>query len=154
MSKSVVKLLLVVVVLAIVGTIGVVFALRQVRGTFTETWQAGRRTSNVGPRDSLQAALNAAQYGDVIVLQSGIAYTGNFELPVKKGTGEIVIQSSRASELPENVRVSPKQSELFAKLQTDNVEPILKTAAGAHHYRFISIEFSTTTASVKVYDLV
>jgi hypothetical protein len=154
MSKSVLKLLVVVVVLAIVGTIGVVFALRQVRGTYTETWQAGRRTINVGPRDSLQAALNAAQYGDVIVLQAGVAYTGSFELPKKNGTGEIVIQSSRASELPENVRVSPAQSALFPKLQTDTVEPVLKTAAGAHHYRFIGIEFSTTDANVKIYDLV
>jgi hypothetical protein len=154
MSKSVVKLLLVVVVLAVVGTIGVVFALRQVRGTFTETWQAGRRTINVGPRDSFQAALNAAQYGDVIVLQAGVAYVGNFELPLKKGTGEIVIQSSKASELPENVRVTPAQSALFAKLQTDAVEPVLKTAAGAHDYRFVGIEFSTTDANVKVYDLI
>jgi hypothetical protein len=154
MSKSVVKLLLVVIVLAVVGTIGIVFALRQVRGTFTETWQAGRRTINVGPKDSLQAALNAAQYGDVIVLQAGVGYTGSFELPKKNGTGEIVIQSSRARELPENVRVSPAQSALFAKLQTDTVEPALKTAAGAHHYRFVGIEFSTTNANVKVYDLV
>jgi hypothetical protein len=153
MSKSVLKLLLVGAVLAVVG-IGVVFALRQVRGTYSETWEAGRRTITVGPRDSFQAALNAAQYGDVIVLQAGVAYTGSFELPKKNGAGEIVIQSSKASELPENVRVSPAQSALFAKLQTDNVEPVLKTAAGAHHYRFVGIEFSTTNANVKIYDLV
>ena len=153
MSKSVLKLLLVVAVLAMVG-IGVVFALRQVRGTFTETWDAGRRTITVGPKDSLQAALNAAQYGDVIVLQAGVAYTGSFELPLKQGAGEIVIQSSRASELRENVRVTPAQSALFAKLQTDTVEPVLKTAPGAHHYRFVGIEFSTTTPNVKIYDLV
>ena len=153
MSKSVLKLLLVVAVLAIVG-IGVVFALRQVRGTFTETWEAGRRTITVGPKDSLQAALNAAQYGDVIVLQAGVAYVGSFELPLKNGTGEIVIQSSRASELRENVRVTPAQAALFAKLQTDTVEPVLKTAPGAHHYRFVGIEFSTTTPNVKIYDLV
>ena len=153
MSKSVLKLLLVVAVLAMVG-IGVVFALRQVRGTFTETWEAGRRTITVGPKDSLQAALNAAQYGDVIVLQAGVAYVGSFELPLKNGTGEIVIQSSRASELRENVRVTPAQSALFAKLQTDTVEPVLKTAPGAHHYRFVGIEFSTTTPNVKIYDLV
>ena len=154
MSKSVFKLLVVVIVLAIVGTIGVVFALRQIRGTYTESWQGGRRTITVGPRDSLQAALNAAQYGDVIVLQAGTAYTGSFELPLKKGTGEIVIQSSRASDLPENVRVTPAKSALFAKLQTTNEEPVLKTAAGAHHYRFVGIEFSTSTPSVKVYDLI
>jgi hypothetical protein len=154
MSKSVSRVLLVATVLVIVGTIGVVFALRQVRGTYTESWQAGRRTITVGPRDSLQAALNAAQYGDVIVLQAGTAYTGSFELPLKNGTGEIVIQSSRASELAENVRVTPAKSALFAKLQTTNEEPVLKTAAGAHHYRFVGIEFSTSTPSVKVYDLI
>jgi hypothetical protein len=153
MSKSVWRLLLVVTVLTIVA-LGVIFALRQVRGTFSESWEAGRRTITVGPKDSLQAALNAAQYGDVIVLQAGVAYAGSFELPLKNGTGEIVIQSSRASELPENVRVSSAQSALFAKLQTDSVEPVLKTAAGAHHYRFVGVEFSTTDASVKVYDLI
>jgi hypothetical protein len=52
------------------------------------------------------------------------------------------------------VRVSPKQSALFAKLQTKIVDPIITTAAGAHHYRFIGIEFSTTTESVKIYDLI
>ena len=142
-----------VTLLAIVG-LGVVFAVRQVRGTFSESWQGGRRTITVGPKDSLQAALNAAQYGDVIVLQAGVAYTGSFELPLKKGTGEIVIQSSRAGELPENVRVNPSQAALFARLQTTNEEPVLTTAAGAHHYRFVGIEFSTSTAAVKIYDLV
>jgi hypothetical protein len=145
--------LLVVTVLTIVG-LGVVFVLRQTRGTFSEKWEAGRRTITVGPRDSLQAALDAAQFGDVIVLQAGTAYKGNFLLPVKNGTGEIVIQSSRASELPEGKRVSPKQSALFARLQTAEVQPVLRTAPGAHHYRFVGIEFSTTDANVKVYDLV
>ena len=85
MSKSVLKLLVVVAVLAIVGTIGVVFALRQVRGTYSESWQAGKRTITVGPKDSFQAALDAAQYGDVIVLQAGTAYIGSFTLPKKSG---------------------------------------------------------------------
>src|ERR1051326_2116420 len=99
MSNSVSRLLLVVTVLGIVGAIGVVFAIRQSMGTFSESWQGGRRTINVGPKDSLQAALNAAQYGDTIVLQAGATYIGGFTLPLKSGTGEIVIQSSRASEL-------------------------------------------------------
>lgn len=154
MSKSVSRVLLIVTVLAIVGTLGVVFALRQVRGTYSEHWEAGRRTITVGPRDSLQAALDAAQFGDVIVLQAGAAYKGGFVLPSKNGAGEIVIQSSRANELPENTRVSPAQAALFAKLQTPNEEPVLKTAPAAHHYRFVGIEFSTTLPSVKVYDLI
>jgi hypothetical protein len=154
MSKSVSRVLLVVTVLAIVGTIVVVFALRQTRGTYGERWESGSRIITVGPKDSLSAALNAAQYGDTILLQAGATYRGSFELPLKSGTGEIVIQSSRASELPEGVRVTPAQSALFAKLQTTNEQPVITTAAGAHHYRFVGIEFSTSDADVKVYDLV
>lgn len=66
-----------------------------------------------------------------------------------------MIQSSHASELPEGVRVSPVQSALFAKLQSRTPgEPVVKTVAGAPHYRFIGLEFSTNTARVKIYDLI
>ena len=140
-------------VLAVVGTLGLVLALRQ-RGTFGESWQNGKRIITVGPRDSVQAAINAAQFGDTIVVQAGATYTGNFVLPLKSGTGEIVIQSSRFSELPEGARVNPSQSALFPKLQTSNSDPVLKTEAGAHHYRFQGIEFSTTTAKITAYDLI
>jgi hypothetical protein len=153
MNKCVSRLLLLVVV-TIVCAIGVVFALRLTRGTYSESWEAGVRTIRVGPKDSLQAALDAARYGDVIVLQAGVAYNGGFILPMKSGTGEIVIQSSRANELPENERVKPSQKDLFAKLQTTNPDPVVGTAPGAHHYRFVGIEFTASDEKVKVYDLV
>ena len=149
-SKSMVLLS----VLAVVGTVGVVVALRQLTGTYTETWQNGKRIINVGPKDSLQAAINAAKYGDTIVVQAGATFTGNFTLPQKTGTGEIVIQSSRISEIPENARVNPSQSALFAKLQTPSPDPVLATAPGAHHYRFQGIEFSTDSSSKIVYDVI
>ena len=133
---------------------GVFIAIRQRGGTFTESWENGRRIITVGPRDDLQAAINAAQPGDTIVVQAGATFNGGFVLPAKSGTGEISIQSSRLSELPEGRRVNPSQSALFAKLQTRDVEPVVRTAAGAHHYRFQGIEFSTSSASVKVYDLI
>src|SRR6185503_5184160 len=140
-------------ILAVVG-IGVIVAIRQTAGTFTETIQNGKRIINVGPRDSVQAAINAANYGDTIVIQAGATFTGNFTLPKKTGTGEIVIQSSRISELPEGKRVNPSQSALFAKLQNTSSDPVLATAPGAHHYRFQGIEFTTDSSSKIVYDVV
>jgi hypothetical protein len=154
MTKSVSSILLVVIVLGIVGTLGIVVALRRSAGTFGESWQNNRRTITVGAKDSVQAAINAAQPGDTVVLQAGAVFKGNFTLPEKSGTAEIVIQSSRAAELRENVRINPSQSELFPKLQTTNTEPVLQTEAGAHHYRLVGIEFSPSNASVKVFDLV
>ena len=147
------KPLVLLSILALVG-VGVVVALKLNTGTFTETIQNGKRIINVGPRDSLQAALDAANYGDTIVVQAGATLTGNFTLPKKSGTGEIVIQSSRISELPEGVRVNPSQSALFPKLQTTNAEPVIATAPGAHHYRFQGIEFSSSSARTTAYDLV
>src|ERR1043166_10135047 len=48
----------------------------------------------------LQAALNTAQLGDVIVLQAGAAYNGPFTLPNKSGSGWITVRSSPDSSLP------------------------------------------------------
>jgi uncharacterized protein (TIGR03437 family) len=116
---------------------------------------ANGATITVAPNGDLQSAVNAAQYGDTIIVQAGAVYNISLRLPLKAGTGEIVIQSSRASELPADVRVSPAQSALFAKFQSSiPAEPVLRTQPGAHHYRFIGIEFSTATASVVIYDLI
>jgi hypothetical protein len=103
----------------------------------------------------LQRALNQARPGATIVLEAGAVYKGPFTLPVKSGNEFITIQSSRLSELPEGVRVSRSQSDLFAKLQSaENGSPIVRTQAGAHHYKFAGVEISTSNAQVKVNDLV
>lgn len=110
---------------------------------------------SVVPGGDVQAAINSVQPGDTITLQAGASYPGSLTLPVKSGATYITIQSSRANELPEGRRVSPDQSPLLAKLQSPtNAEPIVKTVAGAHHYRFIGIQFSTANEGVFVYDLI
>src|SRR5262249_18343674 len=45
------------------------------------------RSINVNAGGNLQSALDQAQPGDVILLQAGATYTGNFVLSNKNGTG-------------------------------------------------------------------
>ena len=102
---------------------------------------------NVPAGGDLQAALNTAQPGNAIALQAGAAFTGNFTLPAKSGTGWIYIQSSALSSLPPlGTRVSPAQSALMPKIVTPNSSSALTTAANAHHYRFIGVEITGTLA--------
>jgi hypothetical protein len=51
------------------------------------------RTVNSG--GDVQAALTAAVPGDVIVLESGATFTGNFTLPTKTGSGDIYVVNSQ-----------------------------------------------------------
>ena len=62
-------------------------------------------TITVSAGGDLQAALNAAQPGDVITLQAGATFTGPFTLPNKAGTGWITVRTSAPdSSLPRRAR--------------------------------------------------
>jgi hypothetical protein len=103
----------------------------------------------------LQAALNQAQPGDVITLQAGGAFTGNFTLPNKSGSGWIVIRSSTAdSNLPPpGSRITPSYSSVLPKIISPNDTPAIKASPGAHHYRFIGLEIGHKVGS-KIYAIV
>ena len=91
----------------------------------------------------LQAAINAAQPGDTIVVEAGATFIGTFFLPNKAGSSYITIQSSRLSELPEGVRVSPASAALMPKLlsPSDN-NPVIRTEDYAHHWRLVGLEIA------------
>ena len=97
-------------------------------------------TVNAG--GNLQSTLNAAQPGDTIVLQAGAVFTGNFTLPVKTGSNWIIIRTSNVAGIPaEGARVNSSHSAAMPKMITPNSGPAITTAAGAHHYRFVGVEF-------------
>jgi hypothetical protein len=100
-------------------------------------------TRNVPAGGDLQAALNAAQPGDIITLAPGATYTGNFKLPVKNGDTYIVVRTGGSARdlVPAGTRVSPEQAPAFAKIKSGNTSPALSTMAGAHHWRIELIEF-------------
>jgi hypothetical protein len=100
-------------------------------------------THQVPAGGDLQAALNAAQPGDVLLLAPGATYTGNFTLPVKNGTAFITVRSGASDrDLPAaGVRATPADARSFPKIRSGNGSPALATAAGTHHWRFETIEF-------------
>ena len=104
-------------------------------------------THSVPAGGDLQAALNAARPGDVILLAAGATYTGNFKLPVTGGADAITVRTGGSSRrLPgPGVRIDPTHAPLLAKLQSGNTGPALATAAGAHHWRFELVEFLPTS---------
>jgi hypothetical protein len=108
------------------------------------------RVIKVPSGGSLQAALETARPGDTIELQAGTIYTGQINLPVKTGTEYITIRSSAGSNLPAGRRVTPAQKQFMATITSGMFgRGAVSAAGGAHHYRFVGIEF---TASGKLYN--
>ena len=91
----------------------------------------------------LQAAINAAQPGDVLVLDPGATYIGNFRLPPTAGTAFVTIRTgSTPGQLPgPGVRIGPEHADLLAKIKSPNTAPALATVAAANHWRLELIEF-------------
>lgn len=99
-------------------------------------------TRLVNRGDNLQTALNSAVAGDVLMLEAGAEFVGNFVLPVKSGTDPIVVRSSIHDGLPVlGHRIQPQHASLLARLRSPNTSPALRTAAGAHHWQLQYLEF-------------
>ena len=124
--------------------IGLFFGFRNY--AFTESLSVEGATIVVKAGGDFQAALNRAKSGDTIILPAGAAFVGSFTLPKKTGSEFITVQSSELPKLPKDgVRVSPKDAALMPKiLSSGKNEPALLTSSGAHHYRFIGVEFSVS----------
>jgi hypothetical protein len=109
---------------------------------------------------NLQAAIDKAHYGDVIVLEAGVTYTGPIILPFKEskaGSEEyITITTSNPKGIPpENERVNPEvHASAMPKIVSPNSSVAVGTAERAHHYKFIGIEFSPAADSQYVWNLI
>jgi hypothetical protein len=104
----------------------------------------GAATLNIPAGGDLQAALSAAQPGDVITLQPGATYTGNFLLPNKGPINDYITVRSAAPDAtlpPAGVRMTPAYAALLPKLKSSNNMSALRTAAAANHWKLMFLEF-------------
>lgn len=100
---------------------------------------------NVGNGEDFQAALDRSEPGDVITLEAGADFVGNFTLPEKQnGSGWITIRSSaKDSDLPpDGHRVTPAYSAVMPRIISPNADPAMRTSGSAHHYQFVGIEIT------------
>ena len=99
-------------------------------------------TIRVPPGADLQAAIDRAAAGDIIVLAPGATYTGNFVLGVKPGDATIIIRTDLSDNLPApGSRIGPEHAPLLAKLRSATNDSVLRTAPGAHGWRLELLEF-------------
>jgi cellulose synthase/poly-beta-1,6-N-acetylglucosamine synthase-like glycosyltransferase len=103
------------------------------------------RTIRVPAGGDLQKALDEAKGGDRIELEAKATYVGPFHLKAKDGDDWIVITSAGA--LPRSGRhVQPSEASAMAKLVSAG-DFVVATDPGAHHYRFVAIEFAPKAGS-------
>jgi hypothetical protein len=114
------------------------------------------QTIHVAAGGNLQNAINNAVPGDTITLDPGATFVGPFTLPVKSGTGWIVIRSSAPdSNLPPaGQRITPAYAAQLPKIVTADTVPAVLTDAGAHHFRFTAVEFALGSSVPFSYALV
>jgi hypothetical protein len=110
----------------------------------TKSSSLAGQTIVVRAGDDLQAAIDNARAGEILTLEAGATFTGNFVLPNKTGSDWIVIRSSAAdSSFPDpGTRVAPADARFMPKIVTANALPAIATESGAHHFHFVGIEIT------------
>jgi hypothetical protein len=106
--------------------------------------------------EDLQAAIEAAQSGQTLLLEAGAAY-GPIVLPSKPpfDGAYITIQTEGfLSPVRDGERVSPSQASTMARILSTGGRPAVGTAPRAHHYRFVGIEFAPGADAPYVYNLI
>jgi len=98
-------------------------------------------TTTVAAGANLQAALNAAQPGDVLLLEAGARFVGSFKLPPKPAGPVITIRSSVT--LPER-RIGPLDANLLPTLASGVISAVLD-GTGAANWKLDGIRFESVS---------
>ncbi|HEY7519713.1 MAG TPA: hypothetical protein VIE36_15620 [Methylomirabilota bacterium] len=143
-----VRLTTIVAVLAVAGSMAAADPGRAQRPRVTVDVPpsgVGGRLVTVPAGGNLQAVLDDARRGDVIVLRAGATFMGPLRLPRVPGDGWIEIRSSEADDLPPGRRIGPDDASKMARIVGgDGSVAAVRAEAGVHHVRFVGIEFTVT----------
>ncbi len=109
---------------------------------------AGGKTWTVHTTEEFQNALKASIPGDIIVLDAGKSYTGNFQLPPKANPSHkwIYIESSSMDKMAAGKRVSPSDAANMPKIVTPNVTAAVSANGGSSYWRLAGLEITTASA--------
>lgn len=109
---------------------------------------------------NLQAAIDKAKFGDVIVLEAGGTFKGPIVLKNKSAPAEnvdyITIRTANLEGIAAaGERVNPElHARSMPKILAPDGSVAIGTEPGAHHYKFIGIEFSPSAEGKYLYNLI
>ncbi len=113
------------------------------------------KTIAVNAGGNLQTAIDQANSGDVIELQAGATFSGNFILRKKSGSRWIYIRTSNEGKLSSpGSRVSPSETANMARVLSAGQVPAFSTEQGAGYYRLIGLEIGMPENSTDQFTLV
>ena len=113
------------------------------RSTVNTAYQAPTgNTIRVRQGDDLQAALDRAQPGDMVLLDANAVFVGEFKVKPRQGSGWITLTTDTQLPAP-GTRVTPATAASFAKIISPSANPALWVRAGASQWRIMGVEVTT-----------
>lgn len=108
------------------------------------------------PYMTVQSAFDAMNMGDVVVLDNAQTFAEILTAPFKVngGSGWVTVRAETVP--PIGVRVTPASMTGAPKISTSPAGGVglLTTATGAHHYRFIGIEFKALPLASEIFSII
>lgn len=111
----------------------------------TMPMQTGATVTVASDCSDLQSKIDAANYGDTILIPAAATCVGHYILRYKSsGSGWIIIRTAAPdSQLPPSgTRIGPAYSSVMPKLLTPDTAPVITTEDMAHNYRLIGLEIA------------
>jgi hypothetical protein len=130
-------------------------ALLDPAGWFPSVWSSAgwdtSRAKRITAGMDLKAALSAAEPGDILLLDPGVTWTGNFTLPVKSGDAPIAVASAAWQSLPPvGTRVSRAHAGYMPRIISPNSTGAITAASASHHWRLYGLDITSSTYSAGV----